>query len=109
MNKIRFGILGSGFMGRTHIEAIRRLPNAEVVAVTGGLMDFVGFKKRLVVLPESIITGISGPATGSGSRLSCAKAPMLLRLRKSRMETRGEGKFTEKDGGCISPPHFRQH
>ena len=34
MNKIRFGILGSGFMGRTHIEAIRRLPNAEVVAVT---------------------------------------------------------------------------
>jgi len=36
MNKIRFGILGSGFMGRTHIEAIRRLPNAEVIAVTGG-------------------------------------------------------------------------
>jgi predicted dehydrogenase len=36
MSKIRFGILGSGFMGRTHIEAIRRLPHAEVVAVTGG-------------------------------------------------------------------------
>jgi UDP-N-acetyl-2-amino-2-deoxyglucuronate dehydrogenase len=36
MNKIRFGILGSGFMGRTHAEAIRRLPGAELVAVHGG-------------------------------------------------------------------------
>lgn len=36
MQKIRFGILGSGFMGRTHAEAVRRLPNAELVAVTGG-------------------------------------------------------------------------
>ncbi len=36
MNKIRFGILGSGFMGSTHAEAIRRLPNAELIAVWGG-------------------------------------------------------------------------
>ncbi|HEY0865236.1 MAG TPA: Gfo/Idh/MocA family oxidoreductase [Lacunisphaera sp.] len=36
MNKIRFGILGSGYMGRTHAEAVRRLPNAELVAVHGG-------------------------------------------------------------------------
>lgn len=36
MKKIRFGILGSGFMGRTHAEAVRRLPNAELVAVSGG-------------------------------------------------------------------------
>lgn len=36
MAKIRFGILGSGFMGRTHAEAVRRLPNAELVAVHGG-------------------------------------------------------------------------
>jgi len=36
MKKIRFGILGSGFMGRTHAEAIRRLPNAELVGVAGG-------------------------------------------------------------------------
>ncbi len=33
---MRFGILGSGFMGRTHAEAVRRLPNAELVAVAGG-------------------------------------------------------------------------
>ncbi len=36
MKKLRFGILGSGFMGRTHAEAVRRLPNAELVAVAGG-------------------------------------------------------------------------
>jgi len=36
MKKIRFGILGSGYMGRTHAEAVRRLPNAELVAVSGG-------------------------------------------------------------------------
>ena len=32
----RFGIIGSGFMGRTHAEAIRRTNNGELVAVTGG-------------------------------------------------------------------------
>ena len=36
MNAIRFGIVGSGFMGRTHAEAVRRLPNADLVAVAGG-------------------------------------------------------------------------
>ena len=37
MNKIRFGILGCGFMGRTHAEAIRRLDKiATVTAVWGG-------------------------------------------------------------------------
>lgn len=36
MNKIRFGITGSGYMGSTHAEAIKRLPNATLIAVTGG-------------------------------------------------------------------------
>lgn len=36
MKKIRFGILGSGFMGRTHAEAVRRLLNAELIAIAGG-------------------------------------------------------------------------
>jgi predicted dehydrogenase len=36
MAKLRYGILGSGFMGRTHAEAIRHLPNAELVAIAGG-------------------------------------------------------------------------
>jgi UDP-N-acetyl-2-amino-2-deoxyglucuronate dehydrogenase len=37
MKRLRFGILGSGFMGRTHAEAVRRLPDtAELIAVAGG-------------------------------------------------------------------------
>lgn len=36
MSKLRFGILGSGFMGRTHAEAVRNLDNATLVAVAGG-------------------------------------------------------------------------
>ena len=35
MKKIRTAILGTGFMGRVHTEAVRRLGNVEVVAVAG--------------------------------------------------------------------------
>jgi predicted dehydrogenase len=34
--QLRYGILGSGFMGRTHAEAIRHLPNASLSAVACG-------------------------------------------------------------------------
>ena len=33
MSKIRVGIIGTGFIGKQHIEAARRIPNVEVVAV----------------------------------------------------------------------------
>ena len=37
MKKIRFGITGSGYMGRTHAEAIKQLSaTAELVAIWGG-------------------------------------------------------------------------
>lgn len=36
MAKLRYGILGSGFMGRTHAEAIRHITNAELTAVALG-------------------------------------------------------------------------
>jgi predicted dehydrogenase len=36
MSVIRIGIVGSGFMGRTHAEATRRAPGAELVAIAGG-------------------------------------------------------------------------
>lgn len=36
MATVRIGITGSGFMGLTHAEAIRRIPDAQLVAVTGG-------------------------------------------------------------------------
>ena len=33
---LRIGVTGSGFMGRTHVEAARRLRSTEIVAVAGG-------------------------------------------------------------------------
>ena len=33
---IRIGVTGSGFMGRTHVEAAKRASNAEIVAVAVG-------------------------------------------------------------------------
>jgi len=33
---IRIGVTGSGFMGRTHVEAALRAPGARIVAVAGG-------------------------------------------------------------------------
>lgn len=36
MSAIRFGVIGSGYMGKTHAEAIHRLPNAELIAIAGG-------------------------------------------------------------------------
>lgn len=36
MTSLRFGIVGSGYMGRTHAEAIRRASNAELIAISGG-------------------------------------------------------------------------
>lgn len=36
MSVIRIGVTGSGFMGRTHVDAAHKLETAEPVAVTGG-------------------------------------------------------------------------
>ena len=33
---IRIGVTGSGFMGRTHVEAAKRSPRAIITAVAGG-------------------------------------------------------------------------
>jgi predicted dehydrogenase len=62
MKTYRFGIVGSGFMGRTHLEAIKRLPNAQTVAVTGGSrapglaqrygIEFVADKAALLRRPD---------------------------------------------------------
>lgn len=36
MSELRVGVTGSGFMGRTHVDALRRVEHADVVAVAGG-------------------------------------------------------------------------
>jgi len=62
MSSLRFAIIGSGYMGRTHVEAIKRLPNAQVVAVAGGKrapglaerygLEHVAVKEQLLVRPD---------------------------------------------------------
>lgn len=62
MKTLRFGIIGSGFMGRTHIEALKRLPNVAAVAVAGGKrapglaqrygIEFVEEKMNLLRRPD---------------------------------------------------------
>ena len=39
MKKIKIGVAGLGFIGPAHIEALRRIPNVEVVAVTDGGLE----------------------------------------------------------------------
>jgi predicted dehydrogenase len=39
LKRIKVGIFGTGFMGRVHTEALRRLGNIEVVGVAGSSMD----------------------------------------------------------------------
>ena len=36
MSRIRIGVTGSGFMGRTHVDAAQKLDSTEPVAVAGG-------------------------------------------------------------------------
>ena len=53
MKKIRFGILGSGYMGRTHAEAIMRLGDrAQLVAIFGGRRA-AGLAQRFGVVEEA--------------------------------------------------------
>jgi len=62
MKTLRFGIIGSGFMGRTHVEALKRLPNVAVAGVAGGTrapalaqrygVDFVAAKEDLLRRPD---------------------------------------------------------
>lgn len=44
MTKIKVGVVGTGFIGPAHIEALRRLPNVEVVALCEVNMDLATAK-----------------------------------------------------------------
>ena len=48
--RIRIGVTGSGFMGRTHVEAAKRSPVAELVAITGGSRSH-GLAKDYGIIP----------------------------------------------------------
>jgi len=39
MERIKVGIIGTGFSARSHLEALRRLPHVEVIAIASGSME----------------------------------------------------------------------
>ena len=58
MKKIRFGITGSGYMGRTHAEAIKQLGStAELVAIWGGTRA-PGLAERYGAVAESSLEAL---------------------------------------------------
>ena len=44
MSKIKVGVVGTGFIGPAHIEALRRLPNVEVAALCEATMELANNK-----------------------------------------------------------------
>ena len=44
MSKIKVGVVGTGFIGPAHIEALRRLPNVEVTALCEATMELANSK-----------------------------------------------------------------
>jgi predicted dehydrogenase len=56
MEKIKVGVIGTGFIGPTHIEAIRRLGFVEVIGIAGSSNEAaekkllnLGFRKHMPI------------------------------------------------------------
>ena len=47
MNKIKVGVLGLGYIGASHIDAVRRIPGCELVAVADSNYGFAQRKAEL--------------------------------------------------------------
>lgn len=52
MEKLRVGVIGAGFIGKQHIEAIRRIPGAEVLAVADQNEELAASCARALDIPE---------------------------------------------------------
>lgn len=53
MKKIKVGVVGLGFIGPVHIEAIRRIPGTEVVAISHHYQERAVAKARLLNIPKA--------------------------------------------------------
>lgn len=49
---LRIGVIGTGFIGKQHIEAIRRIPGAEVVAVADSNGEMVKSVSEQLHIPS---------------------------------------------------------
>ena len=52
MTKIKVGIVGTGFIGPAHIEALRRLPNVEVAALCEVTIELAEAKAKQLGIPR---------------------------------------------------------
>lgn len=52
MSKIKVGIVGTGFIGPAHIEALRRLPNVEVAALCEVTIELAETKAKQLGIPR---------------------------------------------------------
>ena len=55
MNKIQVGVVGTGFIGPAHIEALRRLPNVEVVALCEVNIELATSKAAQLGIPKAYV------------------------------------------------------
>lgn len=55
MQKIKVGVVGTGFIGPAHIEALRRLPNVEVVALCEVTQELADEKAAQLGIPKGYI------------------------------------------------------
>src|SRR5271154_2267961 len=101
MRKIRTAMFGTGFMGKVHTEAIRRLGNVEVVAVAGvdqadaerfaaafGIPRAAGWEELLadkdidavhICTPNYLHYGMSKAALEAGKNVLCEKPLTMTR------------------------------
>ena len=52
MDKIKVGVIGAGFIGPAHIEALRRLRNTDVVALADCSEDIAKEKAQMLGIEE---------------------------------------------------------
>src|SRR5438874_2364788 len=106
MKRIRAGIIGTGFMGRVHLEAVRRLGFVEVVAIAGRRIEAVRsmadafhvdrveshFERILadpdvqaihICTPNSLHAPIAKAALSAGKHVLCEK-PLAMSTTEAR-------------------------
>jgi predicted dehydrogenase len=52
MKRVKVGIIGTGFIGPAHIEALRRLPNIEIAAIAENTIDLAKQKAALLGIEQ---------------------------------------------------------
>ncbi|MEX2593469.1 MAG: Gfo/Idh/MocA family oxidoreductase [Anditalea sp.] len=55
MKKVKVAVVGTGFIGPAHIEALRRLPNIEVVALCEATLELAREKAKLLGIERAFI------------------------------------------------------